>query len=70
MSVEKALFVHISYFSLELGKSYFLHIPIIDNDGDQIQCAISTYLEAEGFGSFLTNLKKANALSINKNVSY
>ncbi|XP_052699944.1 uncharacterized protein LOC128177316 [Crassostrea angulata] len=55
------------YYSLELGKDYFLHIPIIDNDGDQIQCAISTYLEAEGFGSFLTNLKKANALSINKN---
>lgn len=57
-------------FSLELGKDYFLHIPIIDNDGDQIQCAISAYLEAEGFGSFLTNLKKANALSMDKYVSY
>lgn len=58
-----------TYFSLELGKSYFLHIPIIDNDGDQFQCALSTYLEADDFGSFLTDLVKANALSIDKYVS-
>lgn len=54
------------YYSLELGKSYFLHIPIIDNDGDQFQCALSTYLDADGFTSFLTDLVKANALSIDK----
>ncbi|XP_052697312.1 uncharacterized protein LOC128175596 [Crassostrea angulata] len=54
------------YYSLELGKDYFLHIPIIDNDSDQFQCALSIYLEAESFSSFLHKLKKANALSINK----
>uniref|UniRef100_A0A8W8ICE5 EGF-like domain-containing protein n=1 Tax=Magallana gigas TaxID=29159 RepID=A0A8W8ICE5_MAGGI len=51
---------------LELGKDYFLNIPIIDNDGDQFHCELSTYLEANAFDILLKELKKENVLSIDK----
>lgn len=55
-------------FSLELGKDYKLHIPVIDNDGDQVHCDIFRYLEAKGFTTFIHELNRTNLLTVDNKV--
>lgn len=55
-------------FSLEVGKDYKLHIPVIDNDGDQVHCDISRYVEAKGFNAFIDELDRSKALSVDNKV--
>lgn len=55
-------------FSLELGNDYRLHIPVIDNDGDQVHCDLSDYLEAKGFTNFIKTLKNSSLLTVDNTV--
>lgn len=56
-------------FSLEHGKDYHLNIPVIDNDCDQTQCFISSYIEAGGLSPLVEDLKNANLLSMDEKVN-
>lgn len=56
-------------FSLEHGKDYHLYIPVIDNDCDQTQCFISSYIEAGGLSPFVKDLTDANFLSMDEKVN-
>lgn len=56
-------------FSLELGKDYHLYIPVIDNDGDQTRCSISSYIEAAGLSPLVLELQRAESLSIDEMVN-
>lgn len=56
-------------FSLELGKDYHLNIPVIDNDGDQTRCSISSYIEAGGLLPLVLELQRTESLSIDEMVN-
>lgn len=56
-------------FSLEHGKDYHLYIPVIDNDGDQTRCSISSFIEAGGLSPLVEDLKRTESLSIDEMVN-
>lgn len=56
-------------FSLEHGKDYHLYIPVIDNDGDETRCSISSYIEAGGLLPLTRELESAESLSIDEMVN-
>lgn len=58
----------IVFLSLELGKTYNIHLTSVDNDGDAVRCEIAQFIEGLGIGPFLSNLTKLGVFSLDRMV--